>query len=62
MSKFKVHEVVFYKEDDDGNPNEDANGNVILYHDAFGKLDFSWVADVIDGHNKENLYAKEVKL
>ena len=38
MSKFKIHEVVFYKEDDDGNPIEDANGNVILYHDAFGKL------------------------
>ena len=29
MSKFKVHEVVFYKEDNDGNPIEDANGNVI---------------------------------
>jgi len=60
MSKFKVHEVVFYKEDDDGNPIEDANGNVVLYHDAFGNLDFSWVADVIDEHNEENLLAKEV--
>ena len=28
MSKFKVHEVVFYKEDNDGNPIEDANGKI----------------------------------
>ena len=52
---YGVWDITFCKYDDNGDVIEDKNGKPILYTDDSGKLDFSWLGEVIDEDNEKYL-------